>query len=103
MKLLACTTLVIMLAPAMASASSKPQSQELPQVMTTTGTKFVARCSDKAFTKATAPQILAIRCAELLDSWRVEASMRKSLAKDGRYEPPAFSFVRGSRPTPPPR
>ncbi|MGH8062526.1 MAG: hypothetical protein ACREO7_11020 [Pseudoxanthomonas sp.] len=97
--------LLALLLPGIAFASnvSPPQSQALPQVMTTTGTKFVARCSDKAFAKAGNPRILAIRCAELLDSWRVEADMRVSVAKSGQYEPPAFSFVRGSRPAPPPR
>jgi hypothetical protein len=92
-----------LLLPGIAFATNAPKSQELPQVMTTTGTKFVARCSDKAFAKATNPRILATRCAELLDYWRVEASMRDSIARNGRYEPPAFSYVRGTRPAPPPR
>jgi len=88
---------------AFATRAPQPQAQPLPQVMTTTGMKFVARCSDRAFAKASNPRILAIRCAELLDSWRIEADMRVSVAESGRYEPPAFSFVRGSRPAPPPR
>lgn len=75
MKLLACTTLVIMLAPAMALAaeSNEPQTLVLPSTMTPSGEKFASQCSDESFAKATSRKWLAGQCEGLLARWREEA------------------------------
>jgi hypothetical protein len=75
MKLLACTTLVIMLAPAMAMAaeSNKPQTLVLPGTMTPSGEKFASQCSDESFAKATSRKWLAGQCEGLLARWQEEA------------------------------
>ncbi|WP_093289138.1 hypothetical protein [Pseudoxanthomonas sp. CF125] len=73
--------LLALLVPGMALASTPPQPLELPKEMTITGSKFIVRCSDEAFSKATNPRVLAIRCQEMLAAWRQEAAWRQGLAR----------------------
>lgn len=100
--------LLVLLVPGMALASTSQQPLELPEVMTTTGSKFMVRCSDEAFSKATNPRVLAIRCQEMLTAWRHEASSRQALAQGGdglgrRDAIPSFGAIRGIPAYPPPR
>ena len=105
MKILLKTSLLLtLLSPALTMAATPPKPFELPQVVTTTGAKFVARCSDEDFNRASNPRILAIRCQELLTLWQYEASWRQqaSLAVGKPGDPimpnpgiPAFNAIRG--------
>ncbi|RZA37217.1 MAG: hypothetical protein EOP92_01375 [Lysobacteraceae bacterium] len=97
--------LLAFLAPAVSVANTAPTSVELPQTVTTTGSKFMARCSDEDFKEASNPRILGIRCQQLLTLWKFEVSARQpemASTDGGRAHSnlpnpsiPSFNSIRG--------